>query len=109
MKRYSHFIGGAFAPAAGEEIDSVDPATGEVWSRISRGNATDADLAVRAADRAFRDGIWAKADAGDRADILDRLADHLERHWEKLVEPEIRDNGKRIVEVRAQFSGLHAW
>jgi aldehyde dehydrogenase (NAD+) len=109
MKRYSHFIAGAFAPEADDEIDSVDPANGKVWSRIARGNETDADRAVCAADRAFRKDIWADADADDRADILEHLADHLERHWEKLVEPEIRDNGKRIVEVRAQLSGLPAW
>lgn len=109
MKRYSHFIDGAFAPDADEEIDSVDPATGEVWSRIARGDAAAADLAVCTADRAFRKGVWADADAGDRADMLDRLADHLEMHWERLVEPEIHDNGKRVAEVRGQFSGLHAW
>ena len=29
--------------------------------------------------------------------------------WEDLVEAEVRDNGKRITEVRGQFAGLHAW
>lgn len=41
--------------------------------------------------------------------MLDRVADHLSTHWDALVEPEIRDNGKRIAEVRAQLSGLHKW
>lgn len=87
MKRYTHFIDGEFTPEAAGEIDSIDPATGEIWSRISRGDAEDADRAVRAADRTFRKGEWADASAGDRADILDHLADHLAAHWEKLVGP----------------------
>lgn len=109
MKRYTHFICGAFTAESGERIDSVDPATGRVWSQISRGTVADADRAMRAADRAFHAGEWAKLTAGGRAGVLDRLADHLEARWPELVEAEIRDNGKRINEVRGQFSGLHMW
>ena len=109
MKQYTHFISGAFTAQTDAQIDSVDPATGRVWSRISRGNAADADQAMRAADRAFRAGDWAELTSSGRADVLERLADHLETHWPQLVEAEVRDNGKRITEVRAQFSGLHMW
>ena len=109
MKQYTHFISGAFTAETDTQIDSVDPATGRVWSRISRGNAADADQAMRAADRAFRAGDWAELTSSGRADVLERLADHLETHWQQLVEAEVRDNGKRITEVRGQFSGLHMW
>lgn len=109
MKRYTHFIHGAFTAETDEQIDSVDPAAGRVWSRISRGSIADADRAMRAADRAFHAGDWAELTAGGRADVLERLADHLETRWQELVEAEVRDNGKRITEVRGQFSGLHRW
>ena len=109
MKRYTHFIDGGFTAETGEMIDSVDPATGRVWARISRGTDADADLAMRAADRAFRVGDWGEMAASSRADVLARLADHLENHWQELIEAEIRDNGKRITEVGGQFSGLHMW
>ncbi|MCV2866370.1 aldehyde dehydrogenase family protein [Albidovulum sediminicola] len=109
MKEYTHFIRGAFTGETGEKIHSVDPATGRAWSRISRGSVADADRAMRAADHAFREGPWAEADGIARADFLERLADHLELHWQELVEAEVRDNGKRISEVRGQFSNLHMW
>jgi aldehyde dehydrogenase (NAD+) len=109
MKRYTHFISGRFTALSGEKIDSIDPATGQVWSQISRGTAADADLAIQAADHAFREGGWGNAGTHDRAALLERIADYLAANWEGLVEPEIRDNGKRITEVRAQFSGLHHW
>ncbi len=109
MKRYTHFIEGAFTAQTGQEIDSIDPASAQIWSRISRGNAIDADMAIQAAHRAFHAGKWANASADDRASLLDQIADHLALNWEELVEPEIRDNGKRIAEIHAQFSGLHNW
>ncbi len=109
MKRYTHFISGEFTAETDGAIDSVDPATGRVWSRISRGSVEDADTAMRVADRAFREGDWAGATGSGRAAILERLADYLETHWEELVEAEVHDNGKRITEVSGQFSGLHMW
>ncbi|UWQ93421.1 aldehyde dehydrogenase [Rhodobacteraceae bacterium M382] len=109
MQNYQPYVDGRTIPWSGAWIDSVDPANGQVWSRVARCGADEADLAIRSADKAFREGAWADATAAQRADILDRLADHLEAHWQVLVEPEVRDNGKRITEVRGQFSGLHSW
>jgi aldehyde dehydrogenase (NAD+) len=37
------------------------------------------------------------------------LADLLQQRWQELVEAEVRDNGKRVVEVNGQFAGLHSW
>ncbi|WP_299989167.1 aldehyde dehydrogenase family protein [uncultured Ruegeria sp.] len=109
MRTYTPFVSGEFQQWTGETIPSVNPATGQEWSLIARCNAADADAAIRDADRAFRQGPWTALSAEGRADKLDALADVLEERWEELVEPEIMDNGKRITEVRGQFSGLHSW
>ncbi len=109
MKRYTHFISGCFSAETDCVIESVDPATGRVWSLIARGDAGDADKAIRAADCAFRIGQWASADGAIRSEALEHLADHLEVHWKELVDAEVRDNGKRMAEVCAQFSDLHMW
>ncbi|WP_424830308.1 aldehyde dehydrogenase [Ruegeria sp.] len=109
MKTYAPFISGKFQHWQGDTIPSVDPATGEVWSQVARCGADEADTAIQDANRAFRTGPWADAGIEGRARILDTLADVLEARWEELVEPEIRDNGKRITEVRGQLSGLHSW
>ena len=109
MKTYAPFISGKFKQWQGDTIHSVNPANGEVWSQVARCGADEADAAINDADRAFRTGPWSDAGLEARARILDTLADVLEARWEELVEPEIRDNGKRITEVRGQFSGLHSW
>lgn len=109
MQTYTPFISGQFLQWQGETISSVNPASGKVWSHIARCGATEADAAIRDADHAFRNGHWAGLGPVGRAEMLDKLAATLEARWEELVEPEIRDNGKRITEVRAQFSALHGW
>ena len=110
MKQYLHFVDGKWlAPNTGSFIKSINPANGVAWAEFARGNEIDANLAVLSADRAFRNSPWSACSANDRAEILDQLADCLESRWEELVESEIQDNGKRIVEVRAQFSALHTW
>ena len=110
MKRYGHYIDGEFvAPRNGEYLDSIDPACGKPWCQVARGSGADIDLAVESAQQAFDAGGWGGLSMNERADCLVDLADRLERDWESLVEAEVRDNGKRIVEVRAQFAGLHGW
>ena len=110
MNTYTHFIDGGWQePDNGETIDSINPATGECWAQFARGNRHDADHAVQAAQRALTEGEWGRFSVQQRADCLTSLADLLEQRWPELVDAEVRDNGKRIVEVNAQFAGLHTW
>lgn len=109
MKEFGHFIDGAFTPPSEKMIDSIDPASGNKWCRISAGGAREADLAMQSAAKAFEHGPWGETTANARADCIEQLADTLQADWETLVEAEVSDNGKRIVEVRAQFAGLHHW
>lgn len=110
MKQYQHFIDGDWRePDSGNYFDSIDPASDAAWASIAQGNAGDADAAVRAAHDAFATGPWASYSVRQRADALLEIADILEQRWQELVEAEVRDNGKRIVEVNGQFAGLHGW
>ena len=48
-------IGGAWVDAAsGEKFETVDPATGEVITRVAKGTAEDIDRAVAPPDRRRR-------------------------------------------------------
>ena len=107
MKAFAPFIDGSFVPWNGPFIESTDPSSGDAWCKIARCGADDADRAMRSAHAAF--GRWSRCSACERADTLDRLSVGIEEGWEELVDPEIRDNGKRIAEVRGQFAGLHSW
>ncbi len=91
-----HFIGGrAVAPAGGERIDDVYPATGQVVARIARGTAPDVDAAVAAARQA-REGAWGRTSAAERADLLDAVADRLEARLDELAALESQDTGKPV-------------
>ena len=110
LPRFGHFINGGdwCLPDSDDWIESINPATGQLWARIARGNHADVLRAVDSASRAFHDSSWS-LNTRQRVDALICLADILERDWQQLVEFEIKDNGKRITEVQAQFSGLHFW
>jgi len=94
--------------SSGETFETVNPATGEVLTRVARGNAADVDLAVAAARRAFEDRAWRTLSAYDRSNLLLKLADLIERHADDLAVLECLDNGKpahltRLVEVEGSI------
>jgi aldehyde dehydrogenase (NAD+) len=77
-------IDGRWVPAAsGKTFDSRNPSTGDVIARVAEGAAEDIDRAVRAARRAF-EGPWRKFKPAQRQDLLLKLADLVERHFDEL-------------------------
>ena len=63
------FIDGDWGEArSGQRFEVTDPATGEVIGDVPDGDASDAERAVEAADRAF--GSWSSTTAKERADLL---------------------------------------
>ncbi len=110
ITHFPHFIDGSWCPPDNDLwLDAVNPATGQTWARIAQGDNIDAGRAVDAASHAFTKGEWSTYTHEQRAGALINIADSLEQNWEQLVEYEICDNGKRISEVKAQFSCLHLW
>ncbi len=86
----------------GKSFESVNPATGEVLTRVAEAGRDDVDRAVKAARTAFDDvnGKWRRMSASERGQMLWRIADLIERHIEELAELETVDNGKPIFESR---------
>jgi (Z)-2-((N-methylformamido)methylene)-5-hydroxybutyrolactone dehydrogenase len=104
------FVDGQWRPSRDHQyFDSIDPFTGDVWSRVPRAKADDVDDAVRAAHRAFTSGPWAEMTPTKRGRLLYRLGDLIASHAEKLGELEVRDNGKLIAEMLAQVRYLPEW
>ena len=59
LPKLSMYIDGEWvAPASGDYFETVDPFTAQPWALVPRGTAEDADRAVRAAHRAFKEGPW---------------------------------------------------
>jgi aldehyde dehydrogenase (NAD+) len=69
--------------ASGKTFESINPATGEVLAKVAEGDAEDIDRAVTAARRAF-EGPWGKVKPYERQQMLLKLADLVERHFDEL-------------------------
>ena len=110
IKTYQHYINGAFVePESGDYFDTENPYTGKVWARIARGNAADADRAVKAAKDAFDTGDWPAMRPTERGKLLVKLAEIIEGQSVRLGELEVQDNGKLIAEMGAQTKYLAEW
>jgi phenylacetaldehyde dehydrogenase len=94
-------IGGQWLTArSGQTIDVVDPATGRTMGRVAAGGSEDVNLAVEAAQRAFSSGAWPRTRGGERAILLNRLADAMEANGDELALLESLDTGNPINGIR---------
>ncbi|HBP21601.1 MAG TPA: 2-hydroxymuconic semialdehyde dehydrogenase, partial [Planctomycetes bacterium] len=97
----SQWIGGEpRAPSSGETLEDKNPATDEVIAQIPRGDGRDVQAAVEAA-RAALAGPWGRTSSGERADLLDRVADAIEARLDAWAELESQDTGKPVSLARA--------
>lgn len=80
---------------SGKTFPSINPATGEMIAEIQEGDAADIDVAVNAANKAFKLGSpWRTMDASKRGVLLNKLADLMERDHAYIASLETLDNGK---------------
>ena len=110
IRSYELPIGGVWTPAAsGGTYDTLNPFTGEPWATVpGMGGAEDVDRAVRAAREALS-GPWGRMSATERARVLLRIADVLERDAPELGLIETQDNGKLLREMAGQAAALPTW
>jgi len=90
----------------GATFAAHDPFLESDWGCIAQASAEDVDAAVSAAARAFADRRWSGLLAGERARILLRLADLIDREAEALTAQQIFENGKLISEMRPGTAAL---
>jgi acyl-CoA reductase-like NAD-dependent aldehyde dehydrogenase len=78
------YIDGRWAEPSGGAFDVPNPATEEVVARAPNGTRADLERAVRAARRAFDEGPWPRTTPAERAAVLGRLIDNLEKRREDI-------------------------
>jgi 1-pyrroline dehydrogenase len=92
-------VGGEWIASEGIEMqDVVNPATGDVIARVSRGASEDVERAVRAAGAAFR--AWARTAPQARSYALLHIADAIARRREEFALAESRNVGKPLPMAR---------
>jgi len=105
-----HFIANRWtAPASGQTLPVVDPADGQPFESLARGDAADIDQAVQAARAALGDtfdGPWGRQTALQRGRLLMKLSLAVQAHHEELAALEARDTGKAIRLARGDATAL---
>ena len=76
------------------------PADGAVVRVVDEATAVDTVSAIEAARIAFDDGRWSSVPFTERAQLLLRVADLLERDVDEIARDESLDTGKRMVEAQ---------
>ncbi|MCY1136746.1 2-hydroxymuconic semialdehyde dehydrogenase [Actinoplanes sp. Pm04-4] len=93
-----NFIAGEFRPPA-STFAKASPVTGETVFSVTESERSDVDDAVAAARAAVR-GPWGRTSEQERATVMRRIADELERRFEDLVTAEVTDTGKTYTQAR---------
>ncbi|MEH7400970.1 aldehyde dehydrogenase family protein [Gottfriedia acidiceleris] len=94
------YINGEWVDSSnGEELESINPANGQVIGKIQGATKEDIDKAVEAARFAFDHGPWRKVTRKERAKILRRISELMKEHQAELATLEALDNGKLYTEA----------
>ncbi|MBO8186774.1 aldehyde dehydrogenase family protein [Streptomyces spirodelae] len=101
-----HIDGEWRTAAAGGTRDVLDPADATTLAVVAEGDAADTDAAVAAARRAFDEGPWRQTPTAERAALLRRVADLLQRDREEIALTESRDTGKTLEEGRVDVDDV---
>ncbi|MEU3963362.1 aldehyde dehydrogenase family protein [Streptomyces buecherae] len=103
-----HVDGEWRAAASGAEREVLDPADATTLATVAESDASDVDAAVAAARRAFDSGPWPRTPVAERAALLRRVADLLQRDREEIALTESRDTGKTLEEGRVDVDDVTA-
>lgn len=101
MKPNGMFINGEFTDALdGAACEVLNPASNRVLAKVPEGNERDAERAIAAARKAFDEGPWGNSRAQERAALLFKLADLIDKHGEEFARLDTLNNGKPLRESR---------
>lgn len=100
------FIGGEWVdPVAKETLPLENPSDGTEIARIARGESSDVDAAVSAAQTALA-GEWGRKTAVERGRILTRIGQLVLERVDVLARLEAADVGKPLKQARADAVAL---
>ena len=88
-----HWIGGRRVTSP-VRFDDISPIDGSVLAHVSRACPYEVELAVDAAEKAFRH--WRRTTREQRAEQLHKIADGVEKRLDELAAVETSDNGSLL-------------
>ena len=95
------FVAGVWKRGEGAAINSVNPATGEVFASLHGATVEDVELAVQGATKSLSASGWATWLPHERAVVLHRIASKIEENADLIAALQTLDTGKTLRETRA--------
>lgn len=93
--RIQNYIGGSLQDPIGDKwLPNFEPATGQVYCMLPDSDDRDVAAAYGAAKAAFP--VWSTTSLEHRFQILNDIAERINRQLDELAEAESRDNGKPV-------------
>jgi aminomuconate-semialdehyde/2-hydroxymuconate-6-semialdehyde dehydrogenase len=92
MRQYKNYVDGQFVES-NSRFDDFNPADGSVIAHVHEADRATVNRAIEAGRRAVA-GPWGKMPIADRADLLYRIADQIEKRFEDFLFAEMSDTGK---------------
>lgn len=90
-----------------EEVEVINPATGEVIDTVPASTEEDVDQVVKIAEEAQKK--WAQIPLHERGRILEKFVDLVEEKREELALLLCRETGKPITEARAEIGNTRTF
>ncbi len=107
IERDRLYIGGAWtAPASSQRIQVINATTEEPLGSVPEAVEEDVDRAVAAARRAFDDSGWSTSDPAERAAVMNRFADALEKRIDETASLVSQQIGMPLT-LSEQFEGAY--
>jgi aminomuconate-semialdehyde/2-hydroxymuconate-6-semialdehyde dehydrogenase len=101
LQFFGHIIDGQEVESLdGRRFPTVNPWTRQVWGEVAEASAADADRAIASARTAFDEGPWPRMGRVERAALIHRLADLMERDVDVLAGLDTQDMGKPFEQAK---------
>jgi len=102
-----NYVGGEFVET-GRTFSNVCPVDGHELAQVHEADAALVDQAVRSA-RAAMEGAWGRSHVEERARLLHRVADIIERRFDDFLAAEVADTGRPLSQARQLdiYRGIH--
>ena len=93
-----NYVDGKFVSTE-KHFDNICPLNGKLLAQVHEADAALVDQAVQAAHKALS-GPWGQTSVDDRAKMLHRVADVIERRFDEFVAAEVADTGRPVEQAK---------
>ena len=94
-----NYVDGQFVESD-KTFDDICPLDGSLLAKVHEADAALVDRAVKAARKALS-GPWGKMGVQERAQMLHKVADVIERRFDEFIAAEVADTGRPLEQARA--------